>query len=310
MLDEVGIEAHPVLINATNSRGREDLTLPMVNHFNHCITFIPAVSEDEEDLFLDGTATHNRVEELPSSDSGATVLVVRPEGSSLKTVPWTQPGDLAVEEDVQVHVHADGSAEVEIRGRAVGDYGSVLRNHFEVAGKRKTLLEKIYGRRFAGATVEDEQFSDLRDLGQPVTFRIRLRVPSLLGESPEGLSMRPLDDFFQSNRMLEGLGSLESREHDVVLGAPRRAKLGITVHIPPGLVVKSVPSNRVLTSPSARFETRYKVTNDQVQFTRILELTSPRVAVVAYPQFREITTQLERLREEKWVFTESSDTSN
>jgi tetratricopeptide (TPR) repeat protein len=310
MLGEAGIEAHPVLINATNSRGQEDLTLPMVNHFNHCITYVPAASKDEKPLFLDGTATHNRLEELPASDGGAAVLVVRPEGSSLEAVPWTDPRNLAVEEDVQIHVRIDGSAEIEIRGRALGDYGALLRSHFEVAGKRKTLLEKIYGRRFAGATVEDEQFSDLKDLGQPVTFRLRLLVPSLLREAPEGLSMQPLDDFFQSNRMLEGLSSLEKREHDIVLGAPRRAKLNITVHLPPGLAVKSVPTNRVFSNVSSRFESRYAVEDGQVQFTRLLELTSPRVTVAAYEKFRELATQLERLREETWIFKESADTSN
>lgn len=309
MLGHIGIDAFPVLIKAVESRGSEDLTLPMVNHFNHCISYVPG-GKGEHDLFLDGTATHNRLEELPSSDAGATVLVVRPEGSTIEQVPWSRPVDLGIEEDVQVRLGEDGGADMEIRGRALGDYGSVLRRHFEVAGNRKTLLEQIYGRRFAGSTVEDENFSDLQDLSEPVSYHLRLRIPDLLHDSPEGKSLNAIDDFFQSNRMLEGMGSLETRKTDIILGAPRRAQLKVTLHLPPTLGIKSVPKNRSVSNASSRLETRYDLKPDRVEYNRTLEITAPRIPVTSYERFRTLTTTLDRLGEENWILESRPDASN
>ena len=86
MLNEVGITSHPVLIYATQTRAEEDLSLPLINHFNHCITYVPA-GEGREALFLDGTASHHRVEELPSMDRGRESWWSPPMAASSRPFP-------------------------------------------------------------------------------------------------------------------------------------------------------------------------------------------------------------------------------
>src|SRR5262249_44846875 len=76
MLGEAGIQAWPVLIHADERRGDEDLTIPVVEHFNHCIAWVPAAGGRPE-MYLDGTAEHNAVDELPGMDRGAKVLIVK-----------------------------------------------------------------------------------------------------------------------------------------------------------------------------------------------------------------------------------------
>ena len=75
MLGEIGVEAHPVLIEANRRRTRDDLTLPVLYHFNHCISYLPA-TDVREARFLDGVADWHEADTLPGMDRGARVLCV------------------------------------------------------------------------------------------------------------------------------------------------------------------------------------------------------------------------------------------
>ena len=76
----------------------------MVNHFNHCITYLPPAG-DRPDLYLEGTASFHCVEELPSMDRGAQVLIVRDDGELVQQIPWNKPKDLSVDEELSlIHI--------------------------------------------------------------------------------------------------------------------------------------------------------------------------------------------------------------
>ncbi len=306
MLKEVGIESHPVLIYATPTRSDEDLTLPMVNHFNHCITYIPE-GEGYEEFYLDGTALYNRIEELPSSDRGAEVLIVRPEGGNLQTIPWNRPQDLAVTEDLQIELQSDGSATMEIRGHAVGDLGSSLRSVFEIAGKRKRSLERIFGSRYAGVEIISEEFSELGVLKDPASYKIRLKIPQMLTEAPEGLSLKPIDDFFQTSRLLQGLGSLEKREYDLLLGPPRKSELTVTVHLPEDYQVKSLPESFNIEKKFGTVKSQYSQSDNQIKLERVFELTTYRVNKDSYSDFRELVNSIQRHLDQKWLLTKKEE---
>jgi len=55
LLREVGIVARPVLIFASDRRTKDDLSVPLVNHFNHCIAWLPE-QDGIGSRFIDGTA--------------------------------------------------------------------------------------------------------------------------------------------------------------------------------------------------------------------------------------------------------------
>ena len=298
MLEHVGIPSEPVLIYADQRRGDEDLTLPMVHHFNHCITHIPAGAEHPE-LYLDGTASFHSLEELPSMDRGARVLVVEESDATIHRIPWNGPEDLGVEEDWSAIVADDGSANVTLRLRAQGDYGVFLRSNFEVVGRRKDELEQALSRRFAGATVTEQSFSDLADLDTPVSMTVRFHIPRFVVDSPEGPTIALPDDFFGSTRTLGGLSGLEERRFDLLLGNPRRSILRVSIELPSALEVRSLPEKRDLSARFGRFLLRWTPEESRIRFERRLELTASRVPVADYASFRELAASVERLRDEK-----------
>ena len=299
MLKEAGVRSHPVLIHAENSRGAEDLTLPMIHHFNHCITYVPP-GPGHEEMYLDGTAQFHGFEEMPSMDRGARVLVVRDDGGELRTVPWNTPADLSIEEEVTVKLRPDLGADLEVRAHCEGDYAVYLRQSFEIEAQRRTLLEQTFGRRYASTNVKSEIFSNLANLDEPVTFSVTLDIPRFALEAPEGLALRAPEDFFGSGKSLAGIGSLESRKQDVLLSNPRRSVLRTIYEIPEGFRVKSLPRDSAHEGRFGRLQVEYRQEDPRrVVFERAIEITSPRVPVSEYASFREFAAAINRLEQDR-----------
>lgn len=297
MLKEVGIDAYPVLIYGTRQRSEEDLSLPLVNHFNHCITYVPQRGDSlTEGIFLDGTAKYHSLDELPSMDRGARVLIVKPDGGELDTVEWNRPEDFFSLEETTIEIDEDLSASYNTRLRLAGDYAVFARELFEIKARRKTELERIFSRRFAACTVEDNEFSAVDNLNTPVSFAVDLKIPRFVVESPEGLALRPEKDFFSTSAQLASLGGLEERQFDVVLGNPRRSQLKTVYHLPKGLQVKSLPKTQDMQNSFGRLHIEYRTDGEgRVIVDRTIEVTEPRVPTSSYALFREFAAALKRL---------------
>jgi len=305
MLGEAGITAYPVLIYANQRRGEEDLTLPMVHHFNHCITFVPPANGREE-LYLDGTAQFHSAHELPTMDRGAKVLVVEPERGPIQQIPWNEPAELSSSEEAVVTIQPNLDAKMQVRASASGDYAVSLRHSFEIKAQRRTRLEKIFGRRFASASVEDEHFSNLLDLDEPVSFSVSVNVPRFVVEEPEGLAVRAPEDFFGIGSDLARIGSLEERKYPVLLASPRSSSLKTTYIFPDSLKVKSVPPEHEIESRFGRLRVTYEEESPgKLVAHRLIEVTSPRVSIDEYDAFREFAASVHRLKDEKIVLERS-----
>ncbi len=305
MLNEIGIDSHPVLIRGTQGRGNEDLTLPLVNHFNHCITHVPA-ADGRPELYLDGTAAHHRLEELPSMDRGAKVFVVTPDGGEIKQVAWNTPGDIALVESTTVAIADDLSSLVDVRIEASGDYSVYVRQAFERDAQRTRELERIFSRRFVSPTVETHNFSRLDDLNLPVHFDARLRIPTYVVETPEGWALPPARDFFSTSEQLTALGALEERRFDVLLGNPRRSLLRTVYSLPDRFTVKSLPESTEQVTEFARLKVSYSSPQpDEIVLERVIEILQPRVKLDSYAKFRQFTATLQRLQEERVLLDRS-----
>jgi hypothetical protein len=252
------------------------------------------------ELFLDGTAQFHSIEELPSMDRGAKVLVVTDERGVLQQIPWNQPGEFSHSEETTIQLRPDLSAELQIRANSRGAYAASIRRTFEIVAQRKTDLEKVYGQRFAGASVRDQSFSELAQPDEPVTFAVTVVAPRFLQEAPEGLAVPAPEDFFQTGKALANVGSLETRNHDVVLGSPRRSTLRTIYVLPEGFQVKSLPPDVDLKTRFGRLQVTQRKEEDsrRIVVERVLELSVPRIALADYAAFREFAARVNRIEDE------------
>lgn len=221
--------------------------------------------------------------------------------------PWNTASEFALVENVAVTVRPDLGASLDIRVRCGGDYAVYVRRQFEIPAQRKPALEQLLASRFAGATVAHQTFSDLGDIDEPVHFKLTVDTPSFVSEAPEGLVIATPRDFFESAQSLLSFAAMETRQHDVLLGNPRRSALEVRYEFPEGFEVKTVPKAHTLDTAVGQLEIRFTLESPRVLVARReFTLTSHRVEISQYEAFRKLSATLERLRNEKIILDRKS----
>jgi hypothetical protein len=297
MLRHVGIASHPVLIFGEDMRGREDLALPLIGHFNHCISW---VDHGAEGVFLDGTAEHHPYGTLPSMDYGATVVVITPEKALVKTIPTPPAQANTIRERHVVKLDDQGGAQLESTYEAGGGFGVALRSILATEGRRAEVLEPRLGATWTGAQVTGVRCSDLRDLNQPVKVELEVRVPRLLQGATGGrLEVREVrswlfDLLYLRGRKLSAMAADERRSEDVVLPVPAGVDETVIYELPAGHSVKSLPAPLELETPFGAYQRSYEQRGRQLISRRRLELRSRRIPAAEYEQFRGFLGAVER----------------
>jgi len=304
MLSELDIDAWPVLINGTRQRPLEDLSLPMVSHFNHCIAYVPSI---DGGLFIDGTAENHGMNELPMMDYGAEIVVIKDDGAERHQIPWNTPSQFSISERTTVELEVDGSAKIQQEDVLVGEFAVLFRDQFEISSKRAEQIERVLARRYPGIEVQKVEVSDLNDLSQPVTLSLKLAVPKLVELGSAEVELPPIRDLLSS---LEGVGnaaSRPSRNESVLLGNPKSGFLRVELQLPEGYEVSSLPESLELRSDTAQCDFKYFQEGDKVVVERTYQFPSPRVDPTDYANFKRVVDQIEQSLDERIVLQPSKE---
>jgi cellulose synthase operon protein C len=285
LLGEIGVPCHPVLIFADDSRSRDDLDLPLVQHFNHCIAWLPPHG-GRDGRFLDGTATWHPTSTLPAMDQGARVLVVKRGEAELRDVPWTDPERHRDRIATRIELRADGGAGVEVEDRPLGNAAVALRQMLATEpARRREQIERWLLRTFGKATLQQltaepaapeadvalRASADLAAIGQRDGGRWQL--PSRFGD----------DELLQ-------LVALDSRKAPLLLGPPRGEAATLRYRLPPGYRPGALPAAVALDAPFGSFRMRWQPEGDSITVERTLALSTARIEAADYAAFREFVT--------------------
>jgi tetratricopeptide (TPR) repeat protein len=295
MLDMAGIEAFPVLIMATQNRSAEDMELAQVGKFNHCIAYVPDADGNGLGLFLDGTAQYNSFRNVPTMDRGARVLIVRPDGGELATIPWNSPEDWSISQEFTVSLDGTGAATYDGKASFRGDWAVMARNMFSVEGKRGLVLAQILGPSLGKHKVESSTFPDLKDISAPeVAVGLKVGVEGL-GKLEGGTKMAvPLRfvQVFPVGMIFGQITALKEREHDMVLFNPLGLRERATYRIPGGWKVAKLPDARNVETPYGRYRLSVEAKDGTVVVDRDLALLKNRITREEYPSFREMAATI------------------
>ncbi len=301
MLGVVGIEAHPVLIFGEEARGREDLSLPLMGHFNHCISW---VEHGEGGIFLDGTAEYHPYPALPAMDYGAKVVVITPQGGVLREIPYRGSEANSLRERHEVRLAPDGGASFTATIEGTGTYESILRDWMHTAGLRKERLEPRFGASFSGARVTAVETSDVNDLEAPVRVKAEVEVPRMVRQVGGGLELAEVrswlfDLVYLRGGRLSGYAADVERTHDLVLPVPSGVEEEVIYQLPPELSLESVPEAVKLEGPQWRYERTYQREGSTLRVRRVLRVEAHRIAAEDYPAFRRFVEAVERAEKER-----------
>lgn len=283
LLGEIGVPARPVLIFGNAPRTLDDLTLPMVQQFNHCIAWLPP-HDGRPGRFLDGTATWHPTDTLPEMDQGARVLVVDEGRAELRDVPVTDPQRNRQQESYGVALRTDGGAEVAVEFRPLGNSAIELRQLIATeTARRREQLERYLASVLGKLELRDVTASDGLDLGAPVVVSANAAVTSLgqvKGDRWELPSTWQYGD-------LQALASEAERRSPLLLGVPHGQHQTVRYRLPAGWRAGELPAPVAATTPFGAFSMRWSRDGDQLVVDRSLDFLVPRIAPAEYPAFRD-----------------------
>ena len=293
LLQEVGVEAFPVLIYADVGRSEDDLTLATVGSFNHCIAYVPDVDGKGRSMFIDGTAQYHSIESPPLMDRGAKVLIVRPEGGEIVTIPAGVPNDFGIGQKWRIALRADGGATVEGEVRWRGDLATQVRSEFSVEGQRASKLEESLTPLFGKLTLVKTEFDDLKDLSKPEAwFKVTLDVPNFAKKAGDSFNL-PSAFLEQPFLALPGrFASRPARDHDLILPFMIGIDVDVTYTLPEGWTLEAKPEDADVVIPSGTFHVKSSQQGNELHLERRFEITGSRVKQTQYAAFREAVNRV------------------
>ena len=293
MLSEIGVEAYPVLILRTadgrhgGRRFEEDLELAMVNHFNHCIAYIPA-QQDLPAMFVDGTARLHPLNVLPYDDRGAQVLIVKPEGIERVRIPFSEAADNTMAQEFTLTYDAGGAADIQMVMQPTGRFDPRMRNAFAGGDQeRKETVERILTSLF-GPLEGDPTYDipDVEQLEEALVLQFGGRASNLARNVEDGLEIPFMLD---RQGLLQSLASEATRSTDLLMDSPLVRDITYEIQLPDGWTL-DVPSTAIYGSTDDA-SYRWEIETLDGGIYRVherFELLTHRIPVDRYQAFREL----------------------
>ena len=261
LLRQAGIDARVVLLRTGYGRDVDPST-PGFGGFNHAIVVMPG----DPELWIDATAVHARVGELPFPDQDRLALVTGQGISGLVRTPLDSPADnLTVEErEITLDPRLGKGTMVEL-GRISGSNERALRRSYAVIDARQMHdeMKTNMSEQMGVETVSEVTWTDPGDLSIPFEFKLAAEgVGWALTDLTDAAVARNLGDLFDDlPQTLFEYEEDEPRKHDLLL-LPYRHEARQHVVPPLGYVPAEVPETKTVEIGGGTFQQGWKVNED------------------------------------------------
>jgi len=254
MLKAVGVDANPVLI-LTRDEGLTNRDYPSSN-FNHAIAALP---QGDGYLFMDPTSENAPFGDLPWSDQGANVLVVKADGSGdLTQTPLFPPERNRIQWLVTATLGPDGDLEgsytIEAFGQDRTDFAGFVAG--TKPSEREDTLARFMARISPGAVLLGQDVIPPEDPQDSLKLAIRFKVPHFLvrAGNMDVLSLHLIRFPFVAR-----IAASSSRRHPIFFENLFRETSEVRLYLPPGKHIKRLPEGGTLEGPGLSASTSYEV---------------------------------------------------
>ncbi|GHS93817.1 hypothetical protein FACS1894107_12670 [Planctomycetales bacterium] len=333
MARALGLTAYPVLIYATDAdegRGNEDLTLPLLGHFNHCIS---VVELDGQKLFLDGTMDFRALGSVPFSIQGAQAVIVRADGAEITATAPYRAANNVWHENTMLTLEPSGDAEMEVDFSGRGQTAFFLRAWFRDENTWDDVLKIIAGEKYghvAAGVVNnvavdmaeatdtsdaDTGIADTSDADAKVASGAdaaadaasldgRLRLRNYAKEAANSVLCRvpaPLlagkfcYDGATPASWTEAFAPHSRRDCDVVLPALLTIRRTVVINFPETWELTNALNPLTVTEKFGSLKVSFIADTDSLEITYELRLTAARIAAADYPAFRRFCLAADKL---------------
>jgi tetratricopeptide (TPR) repeat protein len=288
MLRHIGVEAYQVLVSPAPGKV-VNLALPSVAQFSHVITAIP--QSDGSYMWLDPTVSTCRYGDLPAGDQGRKVFVIGKDSGEFVDTP-VHPAEMnKIYSTSEIALMDDGMIKGWEKTTAYGQADIYLKSIYRLmrADERRDLLESILNQRYPGVQLNDVSISDVNDLDIPVEVKVDFSCPEYVSDL-EGTVAFPLpSEDFSSYAGL--VGGKTERRYDFHLGYNMAVEKDLTLSIPKGYKLGSLPKDVTVNQDFGTFSRKYERVND----TTIKYFTSLRfnTHIISSSSYAELKSMFE-----------------
>lgn len=282
MLKFIGVNSYPVLVKLSDTRGRENFDLPMFGYFNHAIS---CVIINGEKWFLDGTATYWGSKETSSALTGAKALLVMKDNGEIVEIPYLPLDSNYTTIEAKFNVNQDLSAIANYNLESSGNVSSHYRYLFQDKEKAKVILEKYFGKTYAGTKVLDIIIKDgIDNLETSPKVEYKVEIPNFIKSLDKDKYVLTL---FTSDFELTRLANLSKRKYDLILPVtPKETNRQYELELPSNLSISKFPKELLVDNKYFKVSGSYSVQKNIVsaKLREVIKLT--RVSKDDYEQFR------------------------
>jgi tetratricopeptide (TPR) repeat protein len=288
MLREAGIPATIVLVR-TGMRGGIEPTPASLAPFDHAIAYVPSL-----DLYLDGTAEHTGVTELPAMDRAAFALQVNEGHPKLVTLPEPPPEASVTHRRLDLTVAPDGVTQFALDLTVSGVYAPEWRQRYLAEGTRRERAQRDLGGDLGAFEMAPGKagldVSDLDDEDQPARVRAKGKALGFARRDGNTLSI-PAGP---THQLVREYASLSTRLLDIDIHALSTREDEWTVHLPAGMHVTRAATPAHADTPFGRYAVTFEESPGKVVIKTTLAFKKVRITAAEYPAWRAFCEAVDR----------------
>ncbi|MGX7667410.1 transglutaminase domain-containing protein [Flavobacterium pedocola] len=290
MLRYAGLSANPVLIS---TRSNEIAYTPNANAFNYVIA---AVEIENDLILLDATDKNSLPNILPLRDLNWFGRIIRKEGSSatVELMPKTISKQLT---NAILSIDKEGKLSGNVREQYF-DYEAYSFRDSYGAMTQETYLEELE-KSNNGIEVGEYNVTNVKDLYKPVVENYSFTSSNSVEMIGDKMYFSPMLFFaWEKNPFVQ-----QNRQYPIDFGYPSQNKYVISINIPEGYAVESVPEAKSISLPGSLTAFKFNVnkTDKQIQLMVSRDFNSPIIPAEYYESLKQFFDIVVKAETEKVV---------
>ncbi|MCD4656877.1 MAG: tetratricopeptide repeat protein, partial [Planctomycetes bacterium] len=298
MLKLLDVKAYPVMINLTMRRSREDVTLPMIGHFNHMISVVEM--PDGSMKYLDGTAEFHPFDILPEYDTGAQVIIIKDNKGIIAETPKTNINENMQKKSMIITLSEDGAADAEVSLFYNGSWEPYVRRKYEQKSKILPEIVKYYTSMFPETEISDIKFFDVYNQTEKVEYSYKARIKNFASMKADELVVMPMlkPGEFLSDENIQ----LAERRFDIILNPPNISEYSIEIQYPANYEIVKIPQTTRIESEFIDLIFEVKTGKNCITLVYRQVYKKSRIKVSEYNKWREMAEKYDEIESKKLHF--------
>ena len=277
-LRSADFDAYPIVLS-TRSNGMFPISYPSMDKINYVIV---GVQLEDKLIVMDATEDEFPMGLLPvRCFNGSAVVINGNTGQTINIAP-TEKYKSVVQQNVSIG--ADGTITGEVKKVKSGYAALQFRYDIGEAGDEKKFIEKMEANH-EGLTVESHSFENVKDIYKGIKEEYKVTIEDKVEMTDDIIYFNPMIH----EGILENPFKLEKREYPVDYVIPIEEIYMLSLAIPEGYVIESLPTKAVVKLPEKACNFTYTATKagDEIVITSRLKINKVVYTEAEYKYLKE-----------------------